>query len=125
MFAPAPMSKLTWRANGVSPGQTAMPGSMIGEMSMRLMRVSYARDHFQLDVDRRRQRVDADGGPRRLHFREVLAVDAVEALEVALHVGEVDGDVEDLLDRAAGLLQDRLHVLDRSARLHFDVRPRH
>src|SRR5204863_7643780 len=63
----------------------------------------------------------ADGGARRLDFAEVFGVDLVEAVEVAFHVGEVDGDVEDFFQRAAGVFENRADVLDARAGLHFDV----
>ena len=56
-------------------------------------------------------------------FAEQLGVDAVEAIEVALHVGQIDSHVEDFLQRAAGLFENRLDVVDRGARLRLDAEP--
>ena len=49
------------------------------------------------------------------------AYTSIESVEVALHVGQIDRHVEHFLQRAAGLFENRLHVLDARPRLHFDV----
>src|SRR5205085_2462062 len=58
---------------------------------------------------------------RRLYGAKVFGVDAIEGVEVALHVREINGYVEHLLQRAATLFEDCLHVLDARARLNLDV----
>src|SRR5260221_4344434 len=99
-----------------------MGASMGGELSISIRRsFSCRRDDLQLDGDGRRQLLDTDGRARRLNLPEVLGIDLIETREVTLHVDEVDGDVENLLERAPRLLQDGPDVGDRRTGLNLDV----
>src|SRR5690606_10034933 len=69
-------------------------------------------DALELDGDRRRQRVDAQGGAARggVDVGEILRPHRVVAGEVARHVGEVDGDVHQVLPARAAGLEHCAHV---------------
>src|SRR5262245_52631678 len=77
-------------------------------------------DARRLDRDRNGKRDDADRRPRRADRREIFAVDLVEGREVAVHVRQEDRDVDDLLERAAGVFENGLDVRDARARLSLD-----
>src|SRR5436190_18480125 len=67
---------------------------------------------LQLDRDRRRERGDAEGraAGRARRVREILRPDRVVGLEITRHVGEVDGDVDEVLPARAAGIQHRAHV---------------
>src|SRR5579885_328966 len=60
------------------------------------------------------------GSGRRLVKGEILRVDVVEFCEV-IHVGKKDGDVDEIPQRAASRLKNRLHVPDNGPRLRLYV----
>src|SRR5206468_2940851 len=78
------------------------------------------RDHLQLDGDVRREAADLDGGAGRPDACEVLGVDPVVDREV-LHIGQVDGHVDDPVPGRPGVLQHRADVPERGAALQLDV----
>src|SRR4030095_7031923 len=83
-------------------------------------RPSALRDAVDLDRDASGQGAGLDGGAGRMRRTEVGGVDLVHRLEV-VDVLQVDVTAQDLVQRRAGRLEDRLHVVQRAPGLRRDV----
>jgi len=79
----------------------------------------YNRHALELDRDRRRQCGDAQGRAAGLGRREVFGVEAVVGREVARHVGQVDGHVDEVFPARAGGFEHGAHVGEDLAALRF------
>src|SRR5215210_3356572 len=82
------------------------------------------RDRFDLDPDARRKLRDADRGPGRERLADPAGVDLVHPLEVA-QIDEEDGRLDDPVEARAGLLEDRLEVVEDLLGLLGDPLPHH
>ena len=77
---------------------------------------------LQFDGNWGREPVDFHRRPARLVVLEILRVQAVEGLEVSVHVYEKDGDVDELFPAASARLEDGLDVGEDTVDLSFKVK---
>src|SRR5205085_11644767 len=82
------------------------------------------RDHLELDRDRRWQRGDFNSGARGIRFAgpgKIFGVKFVIDREIFFHVGEKNGDIDDVAPLRAGVFHHESHILKYGATLRFDV----
>jgi hypothetical protein len=80
---------------------------------------SSERDRFDLDARAARKRCDLDRRARRRAVADVRGVDLVHPLEVA-EIGEENGRLDELVETAARLFEDRPQVGEDLLRLFLD-----
>ena len=87
------------------------------------MRLLFHRGHaLQFDGDWGREPVDFHCRTARLVVLEILRVQAVEGVEVPVHVHEEDGNVDELFPAASARFEDGLDVGEDTVDLSFKVK---
>ena len=79
-------------------------------------------DALQFDGNRSWQSIDFHRGAARLVVLEVLGVQAIESVEVPIHVHEEHGHVDELFPAAAAGLEDGFHVGEHAMHLCFKIK---
>jgi hypothetical protein len=78
-------------------------------------------DTLQLDSYGGWQRIDTDSGATGLIVFKILSVDLVVSLEVAFHVYQEDGYVNQLIPAAAAGLEYGTHIVEDTAALRCEI----
>ena len=79
-------------------------------------------DALQFDGNGGWKPVDFHCRPARLVVLEVLGVQAIERVEIAVHVHEENGDVDELFPAAAAGLEDGFDVGEHAVDLRFKIK---